>query len=161
MLFFSTLLFADDSLPVHQKIVCNVGYTAERCHREATLVRAMLTRYHADWLGDWTWVLVRTDDWKPVVKSVRLNPESPAFSDLSRRETFFDEALFAPNAHRRAELLEVWQMPLDRLATLAITHEIGHAMCADRNEVNANNRARLLMAGKLPGCGNELKRAGR
>ena len=156
----STLAFAQSGQP-KQRFVCNSGYTAEQCHKEMNVVREILAKYHADWLGDWTWVLVKSNDWKPLLEKVGRDPDSPAFSVLEQRETFFEEALFEKNAVRSAELLMTWQMPLDRLTVLAVTHELGHALCIDSNEARASHRAEELQGGKLPSCGKEVMRAGR
>ncbi|HVZ18904.1 MAG TPA: hypothetical protein VG897_17440 [Terriglobales bacterium] len=151
LLLFSTMAFAESARPA-QRFVCNTGYTIEQCHEQMARVRNLVARYHGDWLGDWTWVLVRADDWKPLLRQIGGNPESPAFSVLGKRSTFFDEALFQPTTHG-AELLQIWQMPMDRLAVLAVTHEIGHALCNDPNEARADQRAQILQKGGSPDCG--------
>jgi hypothetical protein len=91
------------------------------------------------------------------MRNLGRDPDSPALSVLEKRETFFNEALFEPTS-QRAELLLTWQMPVERLAVLAVTHEIGHAMCGDASEVRANERAQLLQAGELPTCGKTVLR---
>jgi len=100
-------------------------------------------------------VLVRSEDWKPLMYRLGMNPDSPALTDLSRRRTYFDEALFVKQTKRSAELLRYWQMPLDRLAEMAATHEIGHAMCSDRSEKKTYQRALLLQKGEIPSCDSD------
>jgi hypothetical protein len=142
-----------------QRFVCDQGYRQEQCDREMGVLRPMLIAYHADWVGDWTWVLVPSEKWRTLMLKIGANPDSPALTVLSKRETFFSEALFELKVGSRAELLRVWQMPVDKLAELAVAHEIGHAMCADMSEVRADERAQLLLLGKLPSCGENVHRA--
>src|ERR1700755_2711108 len=76
--------------------VCNPGYSVEPCRRQMEVLRGVLGRYPANWLGEWTWVLVRSEDWKPMKRRLRLDPDSPAFSYLGARRTFIEEALVTP-----------------------------------------------------------------
>ena len=82
-------------------------------------------------LGDWTWILVRSQDWKPILRRVGRDPDSPAFTILEKRQTFLEEALFNAVPERSRTLLEKWRMPLDQLLMFAVAHELGHA-CARR-----------------------------
>jgi hypothetical protein len=45
-------------------------------------------------LGDWTWILVQSRDWKPILRRVGRDPDSPALTILEKRQTFLEEALF-------------------------------------------------------------------
>jgi hypothetical protein len=132
--------------------VCNTGYSAELCRQQMEVLRGVLGRYPAGWLGEWTWVLVRSEDWKPMKRRLRLDPDSPAFSYLAARETFIEEALVAPVPGRSAELIVHWSSSIDDLLALAVSHELGHALCHERNEHKADEYGRLLQAGRLPVC---------
>jgi hypothetical protein len=57
------------------------------------VLRPLLDKYGAGRLGDRTWVLVKSDDWKALQRQHQMDPDSPAFTVLDRRETFFEEAL--------------------------------------------------------------------
>jgi hypothetical protein len=92
-----------------QHFVCNVGYTPNDCLIAMTAFRKVLARYPAGDLGDWTWVLVRSEDWKRILLERGLNPDSPAFSYLPKRETFFDGSLVVGVSSRGAELSATWQ----------------------------------------------------
>jgi len=116
------------------------------------VLRGTLARYPSGTLGEWTWVLVRSQDWKPIKRRLRLDPDSPAFSFLPRRETFIEEALVAPVPGRSAELIVHWSSSIDDLLTLAITHELGHALCNEQDEHKADAYGRLLRTGRLPDC---------
>jgi hypothetical protein len=132
--------------------VCNTGYSAELCRRQMEVLRGVLARYPTGALGEWTWVLVRSEDWKLIKRRHHLDPDSPAFSFMPGRETFIEEALVAPVPLRRAELIKHWSSSIDDLLTLAITHEMGHALCNEQDEHKADAYGRLLRTGRLPDC---------
>ncbi len=48
----------------------------------------------------------------------RMDPDSPAFTVLDRRETFFEEALVSPVTTRRVELVRQWSLGMDDLLNL-------------------------------------------
>lgn len=127
-----------------QHFVCNTGYSAQQCHEQMSVLRPLLDKYGADRLGDWTWVLVKSDDWKALQRQHRMDPDSPAFTVLDRRETFFEEALVSPVTTRRVELVRQWSLGMDDLLNLAVTHELGHALCNERNERKADANGEQL-----------------
>ena len=95
-------------------------------------------------LGDWTWILVRSQDWKPILRRVGRDPDSPAFTILEKRRTFLEEALFNAGPARSRTLLEKWRMPLDQLLAFAVAHELGHALCQETDEARAKAYAEQL-----------------
>ena len=121
-----------------QHFVCDTGYTQARCHDQMVMLARQLDRFQENVPAEWTWVLVRQDDWREVITKVGLDPHTPAFSTLSRRETFLDEALFSPNAVNAADLVRSFSTPLNQMLELAVSHELGHAFCMDRRELQAN-----------------------
>lgn len=135
-----------------QKFVCNTGYTMPDCIRQASALREALKPYHPERLGEWTWVLVKSADWKAILLTRGLNPDSPAFTVLDKRQTFLEEALFVQVPNRSAELLRFWSVPLDNMLDLAITHELGHAACNMRDEHMADSFGSQLREGKNPEC---------
>lgn len=135
-----------------QRFVCNTGYTMPECIRQASALREALKPYHPERLGEWTWVLVKSADWKVILLSRGLNPDSPAFTVLEKRQTFLEEALFAQVPKRSAELLRFWSVPLDKMLDLAITHELGHAICNMQDEHLADDYGRQLREGKNAEC---------
>lgn len=137
---------------VHQHFVCNTGYTKEHCEQQMRALSAVLDRYPARALGEWTWVLVRSEDWKGIKHRIGGEPDSPAFSSLAQRETFFEEALVVPVPARSAELIKHWSSSIDQLLELAVTHELGHALCHEENEYKADAYGQLLRAGKALNC---------
>lgn len=135
-----------------QHFVCNTGYTAQQCHDEMAVLRLLLDKYGASRLGDWTWVLIKSDDWKAVQLMHRMDPDSPAFTVLDHRQTFFEEALLNPISTRRVELVRRWSLGIDDLLKLAVTHELGHAFCSEKNERKADAYGEELRRGIMPYC---------
>ena len=135
-----------------QKFVCNTGYTQKECNDEMVLLRKGLANYRASDLGDWTWVLVRSENWKMILLALRLDPGVPALTVLDLRTTFFEEALLAGPSGRVSELMNVWHLGRQSLLDLAIRHELGHALCNDVNERNADHVAKLLEDKKTVSC---------
>jgi len=137
-------------LPQH--FVCNIGYSLSKCQADVAVLKRTLAKYPADELGEWTWVLVRSADWKYIVTPRGIDPDSPAFTYLPKRETFIEEALVAIVPQRCGELIVRWQMSTDDLLALAVTHELGHVVCNETSEVKANRAARTLLEGKPVSC---------
>ena len=76
----------------------------------------------------------------------------PAFTYLPSRETFIDEALLQIASSRGLELATSWHMTIPDLLDLAVRHEMGHALCNERDEAAANRTAQLLLdASAAPG----------
>ena len=138
--------------PLAQHFVCNIGYTQNECDKEMAVLRKALANYPAHQLGEWTWVLVRSEDWNHILLTRGLNPGVPALTDPAARTTFFEEALLAGAIGRVSELMTVWHMGRESLLDLAIRHELGHAFCGDTNEVKADRVARLLEQRKPISC---------
>ena len=137
---------------VPQHFVCNTGYTLQQCHQQMSVLRLLLNKYGAGRLGDWTWVLVKSDDWMDMKRQHRMDPDSPAFTVLDRRETFFEEALVSSVTVRQVELVRQWSLGLDDLLKLAVTHELGHALCNEKNERKADAYGEQLRRGVAVVC---------
>ena len=90
--------------------------------------------------------------WKGLVRSQGGDPVSPAFSMLEQRVTLMDGGLFTGSASRNKELLERFGMTGPNLLNLAITHEMGHAICQEKDERRADDYGRELRDGKIPDC---------
>jgi hypothetical protein len=140
-----------------QHFVCNTGYTMENCIKDIAVLRKALANYPVAQLGNWTWILVRSEDWKAILLPRGLDPDSPAFTFYPKRETFIEEALVTQVPVRGRELLLKWNMSTRDLLDLAIRHELGHALCNDKDESNANRVGQLLRDGKAPSCGPILE----
>jgi hypothetical protein len=127
-----------------QHFACNVGYTPSECQVATTVLRKALARYPVDALGEWTWVLVRTEDWKQILSERMFDSNHSAFSVLPKRATFLDGALVLKISIRGVELSAIWHMPIEDLFDLAIRHELAHAFCNDPDETKANRAAMAL-----------------
>ncbi len=138
--------------PVPQHFVCNTGYTPQQCHEQMSVLRPQLDEYGAARVGDWTWILVKSDDWKQLQRQHKMDPDSPAFTVLDLRETFFEEALVSPVVVRRGELMKQWSLGIDDLLSLAVTHELGHAFCNEKNERKADAYGEQLRKGETVIC---------
>ena len=135
-----------------QEFHCHTGYSLAQCQTDILQLKRVLARYPIEALGHWTWVLVRSQDWKPISRMLRLNPESPAFTALEPRETFLEEALFVHDPQRTAELVEQWKCSIPTLLEIAVTHELGHAFCEEGNEAVAERFGEDLRNGLEPRC---------
>jgi hypothetical protein len=138
--------------PPKQHFVCNIGYTPRECQVAMTVLRKTLERYPVEALGTWTWVLVRSEDWKQLLSERRFDSNHPAFSYLPKRETFLDGALIVKTSVRAVELSAVWHMTIEDLLDLAIRHELAHALCNDRDETRAERAAIALKNGTPLSC---------
>ena len=139
-----------------QHFVCNTGYTPHECQAASAVLRRAQARYPVDTLGNWTWVLVRTEDWKQILSARRVDTNVPAFSDLTKRVTFLDGSLVVETSVRCAELRMRWHMPIEDLLDLSIRHELAHALCNERNEFKADRLATALKDGAPLSCRGTL-----
>ena len=144
-----------------QRFVCNTGYTAKECLAQIAVLRKALAKYPAAQLGTWTWVLVRSEDWKPILGSRGLRPDTPALSDPHQRATFIEEALMGQPSVRASHLMERWDMNVDRLLDFAVAHELGHTLCNEKDEREADRVARMLQERKPFACITRLNVAAR
>ena len=135
-----------------QHFACNIGYTKQECQAATAVLKSALARYPVDALGEWTWVLVRTVDWKQVLDAKGMNTNDPAFSNLTRRKTFLDGSLVDGVSTRAIELRLIWHMRVEELLDFAIRHELAHALCNEPDEFKANRIAISLQNGTPPFC---------
>jgi hypothetical protein len=138
--------------PPARHFVCDKGYTLKQCDEELVVLKKALAKYPIPELGEWTWVLVRSEYWTLSLTTQTLNPGIPALTDTAARATFFDEALVAGASGRLSELMALWHMGRESLLDFAIRHELGHALCNDANEMDAERVARLLKQKKPISC---------
>jgi hypothetical protein len=143
---------SDQKQAPKQHFACNTGYTPQECQAATAVLRKTQARYPVDALGEWTWVLVRTVDWKRILSDRKFDTNYPAFSYLPKRETFLDGALVVRSSIRGAELSAIWHMPIEDLLDLAIRHELAHALCNDPGETKADRAANALKNGTPLSC---------
>lgn len=148
-----TVRFAANGLtPNTIQFLCSQKYDRAECVKDASALRQAIAPYPAQLLGEWSFVLVPADDWKTLVRGRGGDPVSPAFSMLDQRLTLLDGSLFVASAGRNKELLERFGKIGPALVDLAVTHEMGHGICQEKNERRADDYGRELREGKTPDC---------
>jgi hypothetical protein len=135
-----------------QHFYCNTGFDEHVCQQHVAKLKEVLRRYPADAPGGWKWVIVRSEDWQPLLVSLRLDRRATAFSALGLRSTFLEEALFVYRPTRADELARDFHAPFNQLLSIAVSHELGHAICHERNEAAASRIAEQLRTGRHPEC---------
>jgi len=137
--------------PALQHFVCSKGYTMEKCYEQVAVLRSALVKLPLAQVGEWTWILVRSEEWGHILQDRGLSP-SPAFSILPDRETFLEGVLVTKASIRGAQLSGIWRMTVENLLDLAVRHELGHALCNERNEAKADRIAAMLQKKKPISC---------
>lgn len=135
-----------------QHFYCNTGFTLASCQQLVAKLKEALKRLPADAPNGWRWVIVRSQDWNPLLGSLHLDHRAVVFSSLGLRSTFLEEALFVSSPKRTQELVRDFNAPFDQLLRVAVSHELAHAICDERNEAAANHFAEQLRNGKAPEC---------
>jgi hypothetical protein len=143
---------ANGSTPNTVQFLCSQKYDRAECVKDASALRQAIAPYPAQLLGEWSFVLVPTDEWKALVRGQGGDPVSPAFSMLDQRLTLLDGSLFVASAGRNKELLERFGKIGPQLVNLAITHEMGHGICQETNERRADDYGKELRDGQVPDC---------
>jgi hypothetical protein len=152
---------ADDSFPTAIRFYCAQGYDWKDCKNHIMALRHELARYPVDQLGSWSFVLVSSDSWKDLARSLSIDPSSPAFTVVDRQTTVFEQALFSPIPLRLTELIRKFGLSGDALLQLAVSHELGHALCKEGDEHRVDAYGRYLREGQLPSCRGIKARASR
>ena len=154
--FYRTELAVTDSISASIHFFCSQGYDQQECLRDVTALRKALAPYPLQLLGEWSFYLVLAPDWKPLARNHGGPAVSPAFSLLLGRATVMDRSLFSPSADRVIELQKWSGMPFGpAFVDFALTHELGHGICQEKNERLANEYGKELREGKIPHCKNE------
>ena len=144
----------DANVPIPKTIqfFCTKDYDKQSCVNDSLALRHALASYPLERLRTWSFVLVPADDWSSIVRGLRGNPVSPAFSIIEMRTTVVDRSLFAATPSRNKELLLMFGVIGEALLDLAVTHELGHAICHDQDERRADDYGRRLREKKPVDC---------
>jgi len=129
-------------LNIHAQLYCDSSYSVPECSKQIQTLNRALEVYPLALLPNWKWVLVRAERWKPLARSLHLEPDSPAVTLLDDYTILLEESLIAPRADRAAELMDSYKIALDQLLDVAISHELGHAICHEENEFKADTIGR-------------------
>jgi hypothetical protein len=149
---------ANGSTPSSVHFLCSQKYDRAECVKDASALRQVMAPYPVQLLGDWSFVLVQADDWKALVRGQGGDPVSPAFSMLDQQMTLLDGSLFVASASRNKDLLQKFDKIGPALVDLAVTHEMGHGICKEKDERRADDNGRELRAGKVPDCSKKTAR---
>jgi hypothetical protein len=155
--FYRVEFIPNDSIPTNIHFFCSQGYDWKDCRHDLAALRKTLAPYPLQLLGEWSFYLVLGPEWKLLARSHGGPAVSPAFSLLLGRATVIDRSLFSGSADRNIEL-EKWSgMPVGpAFWDFALTHELGHGICQEKNEGLANEYGKDLREGKIPHCKNAV-----
>ncbi len=149
------VMVSEPGLPRTVNFSCTADYNAVQCVHDVKTLQHELARYPLDGLGRWSFVLAPSDHWAELVAKLKGNPVSPAFSVLDQGTTVFEQALFSAAPARSWELMQVFGALGAPLLRLAITHELGHAMCAEMDERRADEFGRELRSREAASCATD------
>ena len=137
-------------LPFEVQLFCTERYVQRACLRDATQLHLALARYPVELLGEWSFVLLPAKDWQATITALGHREDTPAFSILDAHVTVLESSLFAPSPARRKQLFEKFGRSGEALLELAITHEIVHGVCMDKDERRVEaDRERLRQSKRL------------
>jgi hypothetical protein len=140
-----------------QAFSCYGGLDHNESSQNIARLRAELLRYSADLPRHWGWVIVGSEDWQSLVLKLHVDRHSPAFTAIKARNSFLERALFLPKPARTDELVRNFGVPVDQLLTIAVSHELGHAICGG-DETIAKRVSDQLRRGEKIDCTNSLTR---
>ena len=143
---------ANGSIPNTIQFLCSQNYDHADCVKDATALRQAMAPCPTQMLGAWSFVLVTADEWKSLVRSQGGDSVSPAFSMLDQRVTLLDASLFSGSATRNKELIQRFSLMGPQLVDLAVTHEMGHGICQEKDERRADDYGKDLRNGNIPDC---------
>jgi hypothetical protein len=140
-----------------QHLSCSVGYAGEECVEHLARLRTVLIQFSTSRLGHWNWILVSSEEWMPLLRRLRLDNRSIAFSSLEQRTIVLQEALFQSRGEAAVRLARNLKVPVDQLLPMAVSHELGHILCRDADEAAANRVGEQLRNGKTAECGGSRR----
>lgn len=144
-----------ENIIASQRFFCSAGYDRHECEQHIFQLKGVLIHYLAGMQENWSWIIVRSEDWQPFLQRLRLDRRSPALTAPEEHETYLEEALFLPQSKRANELVRNFLIPIDQLLDFAVRHEMGHAVCRGGNEPAANRIAEQLLNADQPECNRQ------
>jgi len=146
-----------ESHPDNHHLSCSSGYGRQECEEHLAKLRTVLVQYPIERLKGWSWIVVSSEEWQPLLRRLHLDERSVAFSSAEQHTVVFEEALFLQHGARTEKLAHKLRVPVDQLISMAVRHELGHVLCHDGNEEAADRVAEQLRKGKLYKCGGDMK----
>jgi hypothetical protein len=131
---------------------CTTDYDPSQCLKSVASLAKVLEKYPTERMGQWTFVLAGSARWKQTIKELGGDTESPAFSELDARVTVLEEELFETVDSRQAMIARRYRLPPGSILDYAVTHEMGHAICGERQENLADKYGSDLRRGIAPMC---------
>ena len=131
---------------------CTADYDRRQCAKDSEALRKALVRLPTERLGEWTFVIAASAHWEEMLRRLGGHAGTPAFSLLDVRATVMEEALFSGSLERQMQVRKSFGETGEGLLNLAITHEMGHAVCGDANERSAEEFGRELRERKEAAC---------
>src|SRR5262245_6167352 len=83
-----------------QLFTCNTGYKLPECLQEIAVLQKVVRKYPLKALSQWNWILVKTEDWKPLIVKLGFSSNSPALTCPELKQTFIEEAIVIDNGDR-------------------------------------------------------------
>jgi hypothetical protein len=151
-------LDATVSIPKTIQFFCTQDYDREACLKDSIALRHALAPYPLDQLGAWTFVLAPSAEWKNLIRSLGGNPTSPAFSIIEQGTTVLESSLFSATPSRNEDLLLTFGVIGNALLDQAVTHELGHGICQERDERRVDDYGRKLRQTKTVVCTKTSRR---
>jgi len=127
--------------------------------KSVALLAKVLERYPTEKMGQWAFVLAGSARWKQTIKELGGDTESPAFSELDARVTVLEDELFETIDSRQAMVARRFGLPRGSILDYAVTHEMGHAICGERQEHLADKYGLDLRRGITPMCATDRRRS--
>jgi hypothetical protein len=131
---------------------CTQDYNRDECHEHALVLQRALMNYPLERLGMWSFALVSTDTWKDLIRALGGPVHSPAFTIFDQRTTVVESSLFSPTTTRSAEFRRVFGVTGEAMLELAVSHELGHCICQERDERRADEYGHKLRQTKTVDC---------
>jgi hypothetical protein len=143
---------ANNRLPNSIQFFCTQDYDHQACQDDIAKLQRSLLRYPVKQLGQWSFVVASRSESIALQHRSNGSVETPAFTFLSHRTTILERDLFSAAADRRADLFRAYGVTGPALLELAISHELGHAICQEPDERRADDYGRELRGEKTPSC---------
>ncbi len=134
------------------QLFCTQDYNRDECLQHALELQRVLMTYPLERLGMWSFALVPSDKWTDLIRALGGPAHSPAFTIFEQRTTVMESSLFSATATRIAEFRRVFGVTGEALLELAVSHELGHGICQERDERRADDYGRELRQTKTVDC---------
>jgi hypothetical protein len=140
-----------------QHLSCSSGYDRQECEEHLTRLKTVLVQYPIDRLKGWSWIVVSSEEWRPLLCRLHLDSRSIAFSSVEQHTVVLEEVLFLQHGARTEKLAHNLRVPVEQLISMAVSHELGHVFCRSADEEAADRVAEQLRKGKHFECGGNMK----